>query len=724
MITLFKGDDTGGLLGKSVVVEISTEFDLTGCTVIFNYQGIERRWENVHDGDSREVFFSHNETARMSVGTFKAVIIAVDAAGKVRTITNSLPIKVSTNLSECYGDNVAQVTIGATVNWERITGKPFEGQEIDIGTDDKVLAALGTIIEKLGGTVKAGIALVALCAMSAFGYTPETHDRSYTTNGITYAQRGGLGASDYVVTNIDAEAVGKVKSVNGKDGEVVLTASDVNALPDTYTPPVQPTDTNAVRDIAREEIVPATNRLNQTLTDAIDAKRDKTDLAVYGFTEWTFAPVLLNSYEIRYRDDLGKWGVYYNGSIAGTVKGSYDSLEISWDGNEWCGGYPFTATRSLIQKADTLATTNGVNAAIAESSVFIKTGGSEDDPPIRFSLNAPELMSFFDMRKTHLNHLNRISFDGSPEEIVFYDGTSTPKDLLQILDGKANHEDLAAKRDLADNTCHKTEFGEWSIPKSHETLLVEPQPKWNGVQGIEWIWSAGSYMYEATGTKDSTELDFYDPNPDVYDHFTSKRAAVCTDGKKFVTSDVVDGKVSSAVSTNNPAFVSAVRNTPAPEPGQGEDPPWGTWGTVGAAIAGLVAGLKWLKDKVFDSAGNIQDQFATDLLGKQVANAKVRYALATASSATMADRTVNILTMTQSETLTFPTATTHDNKTYARDFLLKLTYTAGTMELPQGVTKVGDELSFEAGKTYLIAFTEIESDKFYVRAIDITEAQA
>ena len=138
-----------------------------------------------------------------------------------------------------------------------------------------------------------------------------------------------------------------------------------------------------------------------------------------------------------------------------------------------------------------------------------------------------------------------------------------------------------------------------------------------------------------------------------------------------------------------------------------------------ATDADLSARLKGLK-----SDGNATNEFATDLLGKQVANAKVRYALATASSATMADRTVNILTMTQSETLTFPTATTHDNKTYARDFLLKLTYTAGTMELPQGVTKVGDELSFEAGKTYLIAFTEIESDKFYVRSIDITEAQA
>ena len=153
MITLFKGDDTGGMLGKSVVVEITTEYDLSNCSVIFNYQGVERRWTDVKSGDRREVFFSHNETARMSIGTFKAVIIAVDAAGKVRTITNSLPIKVSTNLAECYGDNVAQVTIGTTVNWDRITGKPFDGKKVSLSTDDDIIAAVGTIIEKLGGQI-------------------------------------------------------------------------------------------------------------------------------------------------------------------------------------------------------------------------------------------------------------------------------------------------------------------------------------------------------------------------------------------------------------------------------------------------------------------------------------------------------------------------------------------------------------------------------------------
>ena len=75
------------------------------------------------------------------------------------------------------------------------------------------------------------LALTAGITCVAFGYEPQRHNDTFTTNGVTYAQRGGLGADDYVVTNIDASAVGKVQSVNGKTGEVSLNASDVGALP-------------------------------------------------------------------------------------------------------------------------------------------------------------------------------------------------------------------------------------------------------------------------------------------------------------------------------------------------------------------------------------------------------------------------------------------------------------------------------------------------------------
>ena len=74
------------------------------------------------------------------------------------------------------------------------------------------------------------LALTAGISCAAFGYEPQRHNDTFTTNGVTYAQRGGLGAADYVVTNIDASAIGKVTSVNGMDGDVVIDAKSVGAV--------------------------------------------------------------------------------------------------------------------------------------------------------------------------------------------------------------------------------------------------------------------------------------------------------------------------------------------------------------------------------------------------------------------------------------------------------------------------------------------------------------
>ena len=71
---------------------------------------------------------------------------------------------------------------------------------------------------------------VALASAAAYAYTPVRHDGTYTTNGVTYAQRGGLGSADYVVTNVDASAVGRVRSVNGMVGDVVIDAEGVGAV--------------------------------------------------------------------------------------------------------------------------------------------------------------------------------------------------------------------------------------------------------------------------------------------------------------------------------------------------------------------------------------------------------------------------------------------------------------------------------------------------------------
>lgn len=154
MIKIFKGDDTGGALGKTVVVEIVSDLPLEGCTIVFLFCGVVREFTGVSSGDKLEIFFSHNDTQMMPVGIGNATIKARDAAGKIRTLTNSLPIKVTTNLAECYGgDNSVQVKICNAVDWDCIVGKPFDGKSVSLSTDDDVIAAVGTIIEKLGGQI-------------------------------------------------------------------------------------------------------------------------------------------------------------------------------------------------------------------------------------------------------------------------------------------------------------------------------------------------------------------------------------------------------------------------------------------------------------------------------------------------------------------------------------------------------------------------------------------
>lgn len=82
---------------------------------------------------------------------------------------------------------------------------------------------------------RALLLLAALAAFAGFGYTPVAYTNSFTRDGVTYVQRGALGTKEYVVTNVDAQTVGRVQSVNGKTGTVVLGADDVGALTNTTT---------------------------------------------------------------------------------------------------------------------------------------------------------------------------------------------------------------------------------------------------------------------------------------------------------------------------------------------------------------------------------------------------------------------------------------------------------------------------------------------------------
>ena len=156
----------------------------------------------------------------------------------------------------------------------------------------------------------------ALAFAGAWAYTPVRHDGSYTTNGVTYAQRGGLGSADYVVTNIDANAVGKVKSVNGKTGDVSLDASDVGAA-----------------------------------TAAQGAKADaaptRAEVEAGWWSEWVVRDhgSIITNAEIIYFPATGYWQASVDGDYVDGMNGSADATYLEFAES---GKYLLTATRHRV----------------------------------------------------------------------------------------------------------------------------------------------------------------------------------------------------------------------------------------------------------------------------------------------------------------------------------------------------------------------------------------
>lgn len=125
MITIYKGDDTGGNFGKKLTLEVTTDQSLEGATLVFEFFNIRREFSGVKTGDQCEIHLSHNETMMLPVGTHRGRIYIVDSAGKIRTLNNSLSIRVTTNLAECYDDEgIVKVLVHRCVDFSRIVNVP------------------------------------------------------------------------------------------------------------------------------------------------------------------------------------------------------------------------------------------------------------------------------------------------------------------------------------------------------------------------------------------------------------------------------------------------------------------------------------------------------------------------------------------------------------------------------------------------------------------------
>lgn len=637
-LVIFKGDDTGGVFGRRLqfAIEVAEGADLTGCRAEWIFDGIVKAIDApLTAGETREIFYSHNETEQMLLGVRYGTFRIIDAAGKRATMTNTRAVEVTDNVARCYpGASAATVRIGTFISWENISGKPI-------------------LVKTVNG---------------------EAPDASGNIN---------IEIEEPVLDDTVTE-----KSPNGVKSSGIWSWVK-SLLPNWLT-----------SDYAE----PAT-------VESVANKRDKVDLSVYSVTktentDWTWTSenaelaAALNEKRTKIHNDNMMWIIYEDPSPHWSytpAQGNEDDLSVVMyfaHDEDLSNLIPATATRPrYMDESIGPAKQNQQIAAVATDDAAKPADGS------------------------------LMKYDAANYRLV---------KAVEGTDYLKTHQDISGKRDHGDfevaNEEKTVKFGEWKFtgrdvqPGAVYSLRFtesELMDQWDLLEDGNLIDSA---VYDKSVAKSVTEIS----PADWFNHseITATRPRfVYVDGPDtLVGAKYVDGKVSSAVSTNNPAFVSAVQNTPAPEPGQGEDPPWGTWGTVGAAIAGLVAGLKWLKDKVFDSAGNIQDQFATDLLGKPVAKEAIIYKANTATG--LKDRAFNALSLDGTEynlsNALAAVTTTVENQ--PRDLLIVATATASTTISFTAGTIKGDKPTIDGAGTWLITLTEYAANTWYCRQIKMEDA--
>ena len=165
-LIIFKGDDTGGVFGRRLAftIEAGDGVDLSGCRAEWIFDGIVKTFAApLIPGEVREVFYSHNETRCMALGVRYGTFRIIDAAGKVRTLTNTKPVEVTNDAARCYpGASDASFVVHGIGDMKHSEFADLEEKEGM--TLNEVGGMVNTLIRKLKGTVAAFVALLAFGA--------------------------------------------------------------------------------------------------------------------------------------------------------------------------------------------------------------------------------------------------------------------------------------------------------------------------------------------------------------------------------------------------------------------------------------------------------------------------------------------------------------------------------------------------------------------------------
>lgn len=156
-IVLFRGDDTDFTGNQEIKIKLETEMSLEGVSAHFKFLDFEQDFDTIPEDKELRLVFPANVTKQFPIGSMDAELYLVDERRKRRTIANRIHIVVTQSVAEAYDNTDPQaITVSISnskITWNSIIGKPFDGKTVSLSTDDDVIAAVGTIIEKLGGKI-------------------------------------------------------------------------------------------------------------------------------------------------------------------------------------------------------------------------------------------------------------------------------------------------------------------------------------------------------------------------------------------------------------------------------------------------------------------------------------------------------------------------------------------------------------------------------------------
>ena len=268
-VTIFRGDDTGGQLGKTIVINFhcGDTVNMEGVVVTFILGGFyEKEFHNVHDGDRLEIFMTHEQTAMLPLGVSFGKLYGTDASGKIRTFSNRIPIRVTNRVCEAYGsaeESEIDVTISNAITWDSIFGKPETFPPSEHHHQKSDIDGLENDLQTLSGGVESAIEAAEAAK--------------------TEAEKGVRTVNSKAPTNGNVKIV--LDDLADKDGNIETTKNimvsrdggETHAAVALYSDLISEINTHNNNKAAHPELMSTVARVFATKTE-VEAKADKSAL--------------------------------------------------------------------------------------------------------------------------------------------------------------------------------------------------------------------------------------------------------------------------------------------------------------------------------------------------------------------------------------------------------------------------------------------------------------